>query len=751
MPVPTSVTPGVSALAFTHIGQERSVMVVVRDQVGTVMTGVKVTWVSDDPDVVTVSPTGVVTAVGDGSTTISGSVGDATTSISAVVRQVAASVTPSEPSWSFSSLGDTLRLSVAVADSGGTAVASPALAWASIDTAVASVDGGGLVSARGNGTTAVTVSVDGIVASTSITVEQLPTAMSAATDSIGFAALTDTATVSVDVTDAGGSVVPGIAVAWSSSDERVATVSAEGRVRAVGNGAALVSATAGSVRHDVIVIVQQVVAEIELLPDSVVLRDPGNSEALDAIARDALGSLITSPPIVWATRDPTVVSVDAAGLVEGVGTGSTWVTAAAGTATDSLPARVEPELTLLGLGLDDPAAEVDTEISLSARVEDILGAAYAGVAVSWSADPGSGSIVSATTSESDATGHVGAVWKLGTAAGPQRATASLETRGKTVSVAFTATAEAGAAVTASLVADSVLLSARGETAFLSPTYADVFGNPTAGSGVTWQSSDPLVATVASDGLVTGMAEGTTWIEASLGSPVDSILVTVEMRGAITITFDDGRVSVYDNAFPVLQELDLTANVGVITEAIGWPDYLSEAMLDELDAAGWAMVSHTVSHDSLTTLSPAELDYELRASQQWLVDRGYRGSNVLIAPYHDFGATEKIAAAGYYTAARGTSANAFVPDSLVSWMPDAPFDLTGLEAADLPFTTVAGRDALRAVLQRTRDEGAFVDLFFHQVPPEDVDALRAVLTVVAEFRDRVLPYDRLYPVWARAVY
>jgi hypothetical protein len=89
-----------------------------------------------------------------------------------------------------------------------------------------------------------------------------------------------------------------------------------------------------------------------------------------------------------------------------------------------------------------------------------------------------------------------------------------------------------------------LLSANGETAFLAPTFQDAFGNPTGGAGLTWGSRDPGVAIVASDGLVTGVGAGSTYVTASFAAPSDSILVTVTMRGAITVTFDDGFVIAY---------------------------------------------------------------------------------------------------------------------------------------------------------------------------------------------------------------
>jgi hypothetical protein len=159
----------------------------------------------------------------------------------------------------------------------------------------------------------------------------------------------------------------------------------------------------------------------------------------------------------------------------------------------------------------------------------------------------------------------------------------------------------------------------------------------------------------------------------------------------------------------------------------------------------------MTHDSLTTLSLGELDWELRASRAWIDARGYRGSNVFIVPFHDWSVRERNAIAGYYEATRGTSANATVPDVLVAWRPANPYDLTGIDAGQLPYTTPAGRDHLRAVLQRTADEGAFVDVFFHHLPPANIADFEATLAIIDEFRERVLPYHELYPRFARGVF
>ena len=40
---------------------------------------------------------------------------------------------------------------------------------------------------------------------------------------------------------------------------------------------------------------------------------------------------------------------------------------------------------------------------------------------------------------------------------------------------------------------------------------------------------------------------------------------------------------------------------------------------------------------------------------------------------------------------------------------------------------------------------------HMIPPQNVADLRATLEVLDEFRERVLPYHELYPIWARSVF
>ena len=492
-------------------------------------------------------------------------------------------------------------------------------------------------------------------------------------------------------------------------------------------------------------------ASVAISPGAVVLGEVGASARLGAVAFDAAGDPIPDASVEWRSGNPGVAAISVDGTVRGVANGETVVTARAGGAEGSATVRVglPAGLGLMPLGPDTATAPVAGTVALSVRVESALGTPYPGAAVRWSAAPGSGSITPVAVS--DASGLVEATWTLGTTAGTHTAFATLETGSDLEIVSFSATATPGAAASVSLSADSVLLSGTGEEVRLVPVVLDAWGNAADAGEVSWLSRAPGVAGVDPAGTVTAAGPGTGWIVAALDAPLDSVRVSLVPRGAITLTFDDGWRSVYENAWPVLQDFPaIRANVGVYTEAVGWPGYLTEAHLAEFHEAGWSMVSHTVSHDSLTTLTAPELDHELRDSQEWLRARGFRGTDILIAPYHDLTDAERTAAATYYRAARGISAHATVPETLAPWMPDQPFHLTGIPADDLPYTTSEGRDRLRALLQRTLDEGRFLDVFLHQVPPENVDALRAMLEVMEEFGDRVLPYHELFPAAPRIV-
>ena len=206
-------------------------------------------------------------------------------------------------------------------------------------------------------------------------------------------------------------------------------------------------------------------------------------------------------------------------------------------------------------------------------------------------------------------------------------------------------------------------------------------------------------------------------------------------GIFTLTFDDGWLTTYTNVFPVLQELGLKGNVAVNPNPIDleWDGYMRMSHLRELRDAGWSIVSHSLSHRDLTTLSSDELHRELRDSKAWVERNGFGPTDVFIVPFHRWGEREREAITGYYERARGISANQFMPPRLVDYPVTEPYDITGFEPEFAPFTTPEGREQTLAYVRRAVEQGEAIDLFFHQITTDQLPAFRTLMESIAEYK------------------
>ena len=88
----------------------------------------------------------------------------------------------------------------------------------------------------------------------------------------------------------------------------------------------------------------------------------------------------------------------------------------------------------------------------------------------------------------------------------------------------------------------------------------------------------------------------------------------------SLTFDDGCLSDYTEAFPALRELGMRATFFVVPTLVGAPGHVSWAQLREMAAAGMEIGSHSLTHPFLHRLDAAGLRHEFGQSKAILEDR-----------------------------------------------------------------------------------------------------------------------------------
>ena len=102
--------------------------------------------------------------------------------------------------------------------------------------------------------------------------------------------------------------------------------------------------------------------------------------------------------------------------------------------------------------------------------------------------------------------------------------------------------------------------------------------------------------------------------------------------AVGITFDDGCISDYEKAFPLLLEASIRADFFLNTANIGTAGYLNWEQVREMQKSGMVFHSHGHSHVALSRLSQAALERELGTSRRILEDKLGCPVNILAAPY-----------------------------------------------------------------------------------------------------------------------
>ncbi|MFM8561666.1 MAG: polysaccharide deacetylase family protein [Solirubrobacterales bacterium] len=156
---------------------------------------------------------------------------------------------------------------------------------------------------------------------------------------------------------------------------------------------------------------------------------------------------------------------------------------------------------------------------------------------------------------------------------------------------------------------------------------------------------------------------------------------------VVVSFDDGYLSHYEAAMPILRRAGWPGVLNLKTGNIDPEGGIAPWQVKALVAAGWEIGAHTITHADLTTLDAAGLDREVAGSRKELEKEFGVKVNTFCYPAgkYDAEAEQAVKRAGFTTAT--------TVDPGVASPKDNPLLL--------PRVRVNGSDSPQAVLERVR--------------------------------------------------
>lgn len=281
-------------------------------------------------------------------------------------------------------------------------------------------------------------------------------------------------------------------------------------------GIATIHATASGVSASAKTSTIQVVDRITLSPDSVAMTSLGDTVSVEATVWDDHGILVsdtTAPAIVtgqaaiWDSVRESVVS-----RANGVAS----IAFSIGPVTARLPVVVQQRPHALRLTVDDTAyAAVGDTATANVTVVDSLGSPLTQPSVLYSSRDTNVLAVSASKLTTRGNGRA---WIVASAGSGIADSTAISVR----QIATSMTLDPPSGVTFGAINDSVGLQVRG---------FDHNGNAVAGSTITYQSSAPSVVSVALNGVIRALTNGSSTITATMDSSHQALPVNVAQRAA----------------------------------------------------------------------------------------------------------------------------------------------------------------------------------------------------------------------------
>jgi peptidoglycan/xylan/chitin deacetylase (PgdA/CDA1 family)/uncharacterized protein YjdB len=649
-----SVRPGTSSI---QIGATEQLQATAKDQDGNIVAGTVFIF-SGSNGVATVSSSGLVRGVSAGTVTITASTGGTSASAVITVLPVTPVVTQISVSPSTASIqvGQTQSYNAVAYDQFNKPMTGITFAWASDGSTSIATLNGNVATGVSPGALHITAFASGInSAPASLTILPPPPVLT--TVAVTPAALSiftgGTQQLTAVGYDQSGNQMSGLTFAWTSANKSVATVDNTGLATGLSAGASQISAFAQGVNSNTITLTvnraPSVLTSIVASPSSASVQ-AGSTQQFAAVGYDQYGNAMSGIVFTWTPSATTVASVNAVnaegineGVAMGLAAGSTVITVSASgvhttaslTVTAPPPPPPPPAVNSIHIAPGDSSINPGGMQQFSALATDQNGLTMSGVLFTWtSSDP--------TVATIDANG-------LATGVGVGTAQISASAQGvssNTVSL-IDALAYSGDPLTITRLSPPISLVGSGDlipltitgTGFVDGALVNFGSNILVPSSVTPTS---ITVTVPAAEL-TSLTPAGQPLQVTVTNPApnagtsSALPFTITNHGLVSINFDDGYQSMYDNGLPILDAAGLKSTQYIITQQVDTDSYVTRDEVLQMYSNGHEIGVHTRTHPNLTTLTEAQMMDEIVGAKQDLISWGIMPTT-LAYPYGGYDLT-----------------------------------------------------------------------------------------------------------------
>ena len=656
-----SVSPKTASVA---LGATEQFQAIGNDQHGNTMSGVTFAF-SSSGGAATVDSNGLAKGMSPGTATITASAGGRSASVLLTVRSdppspsVLTQISVS-PAMTSIQAGQQQAYTAVGYDQFNNVMSGLTFTWASDGSTAIALLNRNVATGVAAGTIHVIASASGISsAPASLTVLPPPPALPriVVTPSAASILIGGTRQLTAVGYDQNGATMSGITFVWSSGNPAAAAVSSAGLASGVAAGTSHITASAQGVNSNAAVLTvskpASVLTSISVSPSTASIQ-AGSAQQFSAVGYDQYSNVMSGVTFAWSSSNTNVASVTAInsegetdGVANGNAAGSVQITASANgvlaavalTVTAPPPPPPSPTVSAINVISASDSIDVGGTQQFSALATDQNGMAMSGVSFTWtSSDP--------TVATIDANGLA-----TGVAEGAVQISASAQSATSNAASLTVAPAPCNCPITITKLSPPMALAGSGDLLSLTITGTGFVNGALVnfGSNIltpTAVSSTSIVVTVPAAEL-TSVTPANQPLAISVTNPAPnagtsgSLPFSITNHGLVSINFDDGYQSMYDNGLPILDAAGLKSTQYIITQQVGWDSYVTLDEVLQMYNNGHEIGVHTRTHPNLTTLTEAQMTDEIVGAKQDIISWGITPTT-LAYPYGGYNpAVERI--------------------------------------------------------------------------------------------------------------